>query len=66
MKNGIGATRSYPSALNKVPEVASRLQACDLQQPGAERVAATVITLPTHPYVPADIGRRIRAILDSD
>lgn len=66
VKNGIGATRSYPSALNKVPEVASRLQACDLQQPGAERVAATVITLPTHPYVPADIGRRIRAILDSD
>jgi perosamine synthetase len=65
VKDGIGATRSYPSSLNKVPEVAGRLPASDLRQPGAEIVAATVVTLPTHAYVPADIGRRIRAILDN-
>lgn len=60
---GIGATRSYPLALNKVPEVATRLPSTDLEQPGAERVAQTIITLPTHPYVPADLGPRISRII---
>jgi perosamine synthetase len=60
---GIGATRSYPLALNRVAEVAARLPSTDLQQPGAERVAQTIITLPTHPYVPADLGPRISQIV---
>ena len=62
---GIGATASYPSALNRVPQVAALLPASDLQQPGAEQVAETIVTLPTHAYVPEDAGKRIRAIVDS-
>lgn len=60
LAEGIGATASYPSALNRVPEVAAMLPASDLVQPGAERVADTILTLPTHAYVPADTGERIR------
>jgi len=62
---GIGATASYPSALNRVPQVAALLPPSDLQQPGAEQVAETIVTLPTHAYVPEDAGKRIRAIVDS-
>jgi perosamine synthetase len=61
---GIGATASYPCALNQVPEVGPMLPASDLRQPGAERVAATILTLPTHAYVPPDTGSRIRRILE--
>lgn len=61
---GIGATASYPSALNRVPEVAAMLPASDLAQAGAERVADTILTLPTHAYVPADTGTRIRRMID--
>jgi dTDP-4-amino-4,6-dideoxygalactose transaminase len=64
LAEGIGATVSYPSALNRVPEVAAMLPASDLAQPGAERVAGTILTLPTHAYVPADTGARIRRIID--
>jgi perosamine synthetase len=61
---GIGATASYPCALNRVPQVAALLPAADLQQPGAEQVAETIVTLPTHAYVPGDVGIRIRAVLN--
>lgn len=64
LAEGIGATASYPSALNRVPEVAARLGESDLRQPGAERVAETILTLPTHAYVPVDAGTRIRRIIE--
>jgi dTDP-4-amino-4,6-dideoxygalactose transaminase len=64
-RDGIGATASYPSALNRVPEVAALLPATDLHQPGAEQIAATIMTLPTHPYSPPDLGPRIRHLLDA-
>jgi dTDP-4-amino-4,6-dideoxygalactose transaminase len=58
---GIGATASYPSALNDVPEVARHLPAIDLEMPGARQVANTIVTLPTHAYSPADLPARVAA-----
>lgn len=60
---GIGATTSYPEALVNVPQVAPLL-AGDAAQSGAIQVARTVVTLPTHGYSPADLGQRVRSIVD--
>jgi dTDP-4-amino-4,6-dideoxygalactose transaminase len=60
---GIGATFSYPQALADVPEVQALLAADPGTQAGARAVAASVLTLPTHAYVPDDLGTRVRAIL---
>lgn len=62
---GIGATASYPQPLHRVPEVARHLPQQDLVNPGADQVAATIMTLPTHAYVPLDLGRRVRKIVDA-
>jgi dTDP-4-amino-4,6-dideoxygalactose transaminase len=56
---GIGATGSYPCALCDVPEVARTLPASDLLMPAARRVAASIVTLPTHPYCPPDLPARV-------
>jgi perosamine synthetase len=61
---GIGATTSYPEALVNVPQVAPLL-AGESTQHGAMQVARTVVTLPTHGYSPADLGQRVRAIVDA-
>ena len=60
---GIGATTSYPEALANVPQVAPLLCG-EAEQHGASQVARTVVTLPTHGYSPADLGQRVRAIVD--
>lgn len=60
---GIGASGSYPQALCDVPEVRRLLPAEDLEMPKARRVAATVVTLPTHPYCPPDLADRIGSVL---
>lgn len=63
---GIGATASYPAALCDVPEVARTLPQSDLLMPAARRVAASIVTLPTHPYCPPDLAARVgQAILSS-
>ena len=67
---GIGASASYPAALVDVPEVARRLPRSSDEiapdaQAGARAVAASVITLPTHAWCPADIGIRIRRVVDA-
>ena len=55
---GIGATGSYPASLVDVPEVRSSLAGQPGPAPGGRRVASTILTLPTHPYVLAgDIAR---------
>jgi perosamine synthetase len=48
---GIGATASYPAALVDVPGVRARLAPVTGDTPAARRVAAGIMTLPTHPYV---------------
>lgn len=60
---GIGATASYPRALCDVPEVLALIPAEDATQLQARRVADTIVTLPTHQYVPEDLGSRVRDIL---
>lgn len=60
---GIGATVSYPQALVDVPEARALLAADAGPQEGSRKVAASVVTLPTHAYVPADLGARVREIL---
>lgn len=60
---GIGATASYPRALCDVPQVQAMIPAADCEQPGARDIASRIVTLPTHAYVPADLGRAVRAVL---
>lgn len=60
---GIGATASYPSALCDVPEIAGVLPASDRTMPGAQRVARSIVTLPTHPYCPPELPRRVADVL---
>jgi perosamine synthetase len=61
-KLGIGATGSYPRALCDVPEAKKVIVNDDANRTdvflGARRVAATILTLPTHPYCPPDLPRR--------
>lgn len=60
---GIGATASYPNALCDVPEVAAKLPESDRNMPGARRVAASIVTLPTHAYCPPDLPTRVGRLL---
>lgn len=60
---GIGATTSYPEALVDVPQVGRVLQSATAQH-GAQQIARTVVTVPTHAYSPADLAQRVRAIVD--
>jgi dTDP-4-amino-4,6-dideoxygalactose transaminase len=62
---GIGATASYPRALPDVPEVARRAANAGDSFPGARSIAARIITLPTHPYCPADVADRVRELVQS-
>jgi len=62
---GIGATASYPNALCDVPEVAAKLPESDRNMLGARRVAASIVTLPTHAYCPPDLPTRVGQILRS-
>jgi perosamine synthetase len=62
---GIGATVSYPQALVDVPEARALLNGAAGSQEGSRKVAASVVTLPTHAYVPKDLGSRVRDILAS-
>lgn len=47
---GIGSTRSYPASLADVPEL-QHLIVGDRLAAGGRRVASTIATLPTHPFV---------------
>lgn len=61
---GIGATASYPRALRDVPEIAPHLAPNTQDTPGARRVAACILTLPTHEYVTARDVRRIAEVVE--
>lgn len=62
---GIGASASYPLALADVPEVRAKLPPDDMNCPGARTIAATIVTLPTHAYCPADLPDRVRKVINA-
>ena len=47
----LGVSRMYPSAITTIPELHTHLGSSVLPCPEAERVAASLMTLPTHPLV---------------
>lgn len=66
----LGATASYPHALADVPDLAPHLAPDLVDTPGARRLAAGILTLPTHAYVTeADVRRivhELNAAMHSD
>lgn len=59
---GLGVSTMYPSAIHQIPEIASRFEG--QRFPGAESLAARLVTLPTHPYVRPEDRSAIRRILE--
>jgi len=52
----LGVSRMYPSAITAIRELRPHLAPSVLRCPEAERVAASLLTLPTHPLVaPSDL-----------
>jgi dTDP-4-amino-4,6-dideoxygalactose transaminase len=62
-RSGIGASGFYPKSLVDVPRVSGRMPRTTDQFRGAREVAASIITLPTHAYVPADLAIRVRDVV---
>lgn len=62
-RSGIGATSSYPQALVDVPAVRARLNQDTSRFLGARKVAATIITLPTHAYCPENLPERVQQMI---
>lgn len=62
-REGIGATASYPSAINDVPELRDRLKPEDRAISGGRNLAQRILTLPTHSYVTGEDQDRIATIL---
>ena len=60
-----GASRSYPQALADLPPLRPQLVNATVDTPGARRVAATLITPPTHAYVTPAHVERIAATVDA-
>lgn len=60
---GIGATASYPLCLADLPEVRARLAPDHTDCPEARRIAATIVTLPTHAYCPPDLATRVGTVV---
>ncbi len=64
-REGIGATASYPSAINDIPQLRELLQPDDRHLPGGRDLAKRILTLPTHVYVTeTDIDRIVTLIAD--
>jgi dTDP-4-amino-4,6-dideoxygalactose transaminase len=62
---GLGASASYPAALSQLKELWPHLTRRD-RCPGAEHIAAAIVTLPTHPAVTTGDQARIAGILAGD
>jgi perosamine synthetase len=60
----LGVAASYPMPLRELPAIASRVVA-DLPNPGAELLAESLATLPTHSLVTAQDIARIREALSA-
>ena len=60
-QQGLGIMPGYPTTVSKIPELKDELAAFSVQC--AEKVADTVLTLPTHPFVAGlDRGRIVRLL----
>lgn len=57
---GLGVSTMYPSAIHQIPELRARFSG--QRFPGAEVLAARLVTLPTHQYVDESDRRAVRAI----
>jgi dTDP-4-amino-4,6-dideoxygalactose transaminase len=58
----LGVSRMYPSAITAIPELQAHLATSVQPCAEAERVAASLMTLPTHPLVePSDLESIIDA-----
>lgn len=62
-REGIGATASYPSAINDIPELRDRLKPEDRALSGGRDLAQRILTLPTHSYVTGEDQDRIATIM---
>ncbi len=60
---GIGATASYPGAINDIPELQGVLRSEDRKLPGGRDLASRILTLPTHGYVTEQDQDRIAAVI---
>ncbi len=50
-QNRLGATRSYPLSITDIPDLQPHLASGSSPAPAGQRVASTILTLPTHHYV---------------
>lgn len=62
--SGIGATASYPTAINDIPELQRFLQGSDRKAIGGRDLARRILTLPTHGYVTEQDQDRIAAVIE--
>jgi dTDP-4-amino-4,6-dideoxygalactose transaminase len=63
----LGVSRMYPSAITEIPELQPRLAANAVPCREAERMAASLMTLPTHPLVePSDLENIIGCLKRPD
>jgi perosamine synthetase len=59
---GLGVSPMYPSAVHQIPELGAQFSSGSY--PGAEALAARLVTLPTHEFVTAADRRELAALLD--
>lgn len=64
VRSGLGASRYYPHALIDLPGVQPHLSPATVDTPRARRIAAALLTLPTHPLVTRDDAVHIGAVLE--
>jgi dTDP-4-amino-4,6-dideoxygalactose transaminase len=62
-RSGLGAAVMYPEPVHRIPGIAAHLAGGADDLPGADRLARSLFTLPTHPYVTARHRERIAHIL---
>lgn len=60
---GLGISTMYPSAIHQIPELTSRF--AGQRYPGAESLAARLVTVPTHHFVRPEDRSAIRRILEN-
>jgi dTDP-4-amino-4,6-dideoxygalactose transaminase len=63
LRSGIGASGFYPHALVDVPRIAALMPRTADKFCGARETAASIMTLPTHAYVPGDLATRVREVV---
>lgn len=65
-RHHLGVSKTYPSSLNGIWELASYAVRNESAYPGAESVAQKILTLPTHPFVSQLDLDRIVALIQAE